>query len=258
MDLFYTPSSRIDLGNGTAILKDEEFFHSARVMRRKPGDLIGLTDGCGLCATAVIRDIGKDMLVVDILHARHQPPPETRLTVAISLLKSADRFDFFLEKSAELGVSSVVPMVSSRTVSRPQGTKGQRKVERWRQVMLAALRQSKRCWLPQISEPRPFSDILGLPDFDERFIAYECADGTGGIPAFQGQKILIAVGGEGGFSRDEFDKARHAGFQSLSFGSSILRAETAGMFAVALVRAQLLERGGEASMNRTCNRGDEA
>lgn len=258
MDLFYTPSSLVDLENGTAILKDEEFFHIARVMRRKAGDSIGLTDGCGLSATAVIREVGKDMLIADILHALHQPPPETQLTVAISLLKSSDRFDFFLEKSVELGVSAVVPMVSSRTVSRPQGKKGQRKVERWRQVMLAALRQSKRCWLPQIYEPRPFSDILRLPDFNERLIAYECADGTGEMPSFKGKNILIAVGGEGGFSHDEFNRAVQAGFQPLSFGASILRAETAGMFAAALVRAQLLERGGEETMNRTFNSGEEA
>ncbi len=239
MDLFYTPPECIDLRAGMLVVEGEEFFHIVRVLRRREGDSIVVTDGCGLSVDGVIAAVGKGSLSASISSVRRIDPPSTRVTVAISLLKSAQRFDFFLEKAAELGVTAIIPMVTSRTVSQPRGEKIHRKAERWKKVLIAASQQSKRYYLPDISEPRSFSEVLSLEGYDEKLIPYESSIQSPAVsPA--GKNVLFVIGGEGGFTEIEVQQARQAGFSDISFGTSILRAETAGIFAVAMVRAEML------------------
>ncbi len=240
MDLFYTPPECIDLTARTLVVEGEEFFHIVRVLRRTEGHSIHLTDGCGLSINAVIESIDKGRLNASIASFQHIEPPATEVTVAISLLKSAQRFDFFLEKATELGVTSIIPMVTSRTVSQPRGEKVQRKVERWKKVLIAASIQSKRYYLPDICEPRCFGEVLSEEgSYDERLIPYESSRQSPSV-ALAGRKTLFVIGGEGGFSETEVQQAKDSGFTEISFGSSILRAETAAVFAVAMARADMI------------------
>ena len=246
MGLFYTPSSLIDLSGGTLSVEGEEFFHITRVLRKKVGEAVHVTDGEGLSITADISKIGKSGLTAAIVERGHVPPSSTRVTVAMSLLKSSQRFDFFLEKATELGVSCIIPMITERTVSLPKTGKVNRKQERWKKVLVSALRQAKRYYLPDITWPLHFDEVLHLEGYDIKMIPYEASEI---IPeaSFSGRNVLFIVGGEGGFTEDEVESARQKGFREISLGGSTLRAETAGIFAVAMVRSQLVvnEQPGE-------------
>jgi 16S rRNA (uracil1498-N3)-methyltransferase len=239
MDLFYVLPRNIDLHRGRAVIDGDEFHHLSRVLRKKEGDSIHITDGEGLSAELTIDSAGKRSMEGTIVRHSRLPRPATRVSVAISMLKSPNRFDFFLEKSTELGVDRIIPMTTHRTVSTPSAEKIDRKLDRWRSVVHSAARQCRRYYLPEVCEPVTFSRALTLEGYDVRLIPYESEER---LPEFDaaGKSVLFLVGGEGGFTGEEVDAAWRAGFTPVTFGSTILRAETAGIFAVALVRAQML------------------
>jgi len=239
MDLFYVSPGQLDLERGRAVIDGDEFHHLTRVLRTREGDRIEITDGAGLSARMTVGSIGKRSLDGSLQECFRVPPPATGVTVAISLLKSQHRFDFFLEKATELGVSRIIPMTTLRTVSTPSAEKSERKTVRWRSVVHSAARQCRRYYLPEVCEPLAFSEVLRLPGYDLRLIPWESEER---LPEFEvaGRNIIFLIGGEGGFSDREVEAASVAGFLPVTFGSTILRAETAGIFAVALVRARLL------------------
>ena len=240
MDLFYTPSNRIDLAEGTLSVEGEEFFHITKVLRKKEGEVVHLTDGEGLSITAHITTIERGILTAAIIATEEVAPPPTRVTVAISLLKSSQRFDFFLEKATELGVAAIVPMITVRTVSLPKEGRVDNKLQRWKKVLVSASRQTKRYHLPSIARPVMFDDVLGLEGYDLKLLPYESSGIQPDRASFTGKNVLFMIGGEGGFTEEEVGRARKAGFSEISFGHSILRAETAGVFAVAMVRSQVV------------------
>ncbi|MBM3162956.1 MAG: 16S rRNA (uracil(1498)-N(3))-methyltransferase [Chlorobi bacterium] len=241
MELFYAFPPHIDRAAGRIRLEGDEFHHLARVLRKKPGERIAVTDGSGLHADVCITSVGKTALEGDILTEWMVERSPSSVTVAISLLKAPHRFDFFLEKATELGVSAVIPMITARTVAQPSGERIAKKLSRWKSVMLSAARQSGRYYLPDIGEPLPFARVIGLQGYDCRLLPYERAGRHALHPDFARRKSLFLIGGEGGFTSEEVRCAVDTGFTEISFGHSILRAETAGIFAVALVRSRLLE-----------------
>ncbi len=239
MDLFYTPSHLIDLARGTLCVEGEEFFHMAKVLRKKEGEAVHLTDGNGLSINAEVTNTNKRVLRAAITATERVVPASTKVTVAMSLLKSSQRFDFFLEKATELGVTGIVPMITGRTVSQPKAEKAANKLQRWKKVLVSASCQTKRYHFPEISSPLSFDEVLRLDGYDLKMIPYESSEAASEA-SFIGRNVLFVIGGEGGFTRQEIERARQKGFRELSFGHSILRAETAGVFAVAMVRSQLV------------------
>ena len=132
-------------------------------------------------------------------------------------------------------------MITARTVSQPTSERVQGRLNRWRTIVLSAARQSKRYYLPQIAEPLSFRQVTALEGYDLKLIPYEVSEKAPRVNC-AGKKTLFLIGGEGGFTEKEVEDARQAGFSEISFGKTILRAETAGLFAVAFVRTQLLEK----------------
>ncbi|WP_294348028.1 16S rRNA (uracil(1498)-N(3))-methyltransferase [Prosthecochloris sp.] len=244
MDLFYTPSHSIDLTGGTLLVEGEEYFHMTKVLRKKEGETVHFTDGDGLSITAEITKIRRDGLSAVIISEERVAPPTTKVTVAMSLLKSSQRFDFFLEKATELGVSGIIPMVTDRTVSQPKAEKVDKKLQRWKKILVSASLQTKRYHLPEITKPLLFNEVLGLGGYDVKLISYELSDAAPRA-SFTGKNVLFIVGGEGGFTEEEVRCSCKRGFDEISFGHSILRAETAGVFAVAMVRSQVLANGAQ-------------
>ncbi len=240
MELFYASTENIDLQAQRLVLDGDEFHHLVRVLRKKEGERIFVTDGCGLCCEVSILEVGKTSLKGEILGHTSFECPKTGVTVALSLLKVPQRFELFLEKATELGVSSIIPMMTSRTLSQVSGEKVQNKLTRWRTIMLSAARQSKRYYLPQLSEPLSFRKVIALPGYDLKLIPYEGSEMPPEVECCGKQSIFL-IGGEGGFTAGEVQEAQSAGFRAISLGRTILRAETAGIFAVAYVRSQLLK-----------------
>ena len=245
MELFYTPKGSIEVDAATLVIEGDEFHHLARVVRKKVGERILVTDGSGVRCEARITGIGKKSLEAEILASEMLPRPTTRVTVALALLKAPQRFDLFLEKATELGVTSIIPLITARTISQPSSEKIEGKLNRWKSILLSASRQSKRCYLPDLSEPMAFNKVLKLEGYDIRLIPYELSVEPPEVHC-SGKNTLFLIGPEGGFTAAEGEAAKGAGFREISLGSSILRAETAAIFSVAFVRAQLLaERQGE-------------
>ncbi len=240
MELFYTSAENIDLEAQSLVLDGEEFHHLVRVLRKKTGESIFVTDGSGLCCEVSISDVGKTSLKGEILSHRSADRPKTGVAVALSLLKVPQRFEFFLEKATELGVSTIIPMITARTLSQVSGEKVQNKLNRWRTIVLSAARQSKRYYLPQLCEPLSFRKVIALPGYDFKLIPYEGSESPPRVECCGKQSIFL-IGGEGGFTAGEVQEARSEGFCAISLGKTILRAETAGIFAVAYVRSQLLK-----------------
>ncbi len=239
MELFYTPKSHIDLSRGTLTIEGAESLHITKVLRKTAGEKIHCTDGEGRSVQAVITRSNGKQLSAEIADIEQVAPPDPKVSVAISLLKSPQRFDFFLEKATELGVSTLIPMITRYTVSRVHPDKANHKLERWKKILVSASCQSKRYHFPTITAPLRFDDVLKLESYDSKFIPYELSKSRPGA-SFTGKNVLFVVGGEGGFSEKEIDRAKEAGFQPISFGRSTLRAETAGLFAVAMLRSYLL------------------
>lgn len=240
MDLFYTPNEHIDLQAGRLSMEGDEFHHLARVLRKKTGEKFLVTDGRGLRCEVAITSIGKQSLEGEILGHQFVEKPGTETAVALSLLKAPQRFDIFLEKATELGISRIIPMITERTVSQPSNEKISGKLLRWGNIVQSAAKQSKRFYFPTIANPSSFRDVLGIQGYDNRLIPFE---GAAAFPSaeYSGRSTLFLVGPEGGFTINEVEEARTAGFRDVTLGKTILRAETAALFAVAMVRARLLE-----------------
>ncbi|NTV46249.1 MAG: 16S rRNA (uracil(1498)-N(3))-methyltransferase [Chlorobiales bacterium] len=238
MELFYTPPETVNLASKQIILSGQEVRHIAKVLRKKVGDELHCTDGVGSLLHTVIEEIDGNKLLAKIMETRFEPEPETQVTVAISLMKAADRFEFFLEKATELGITEIIPMITERTVSRPSEKQHEAKHERWSKIVHSACKQSQRLRFPTLHQITPYKKVLERDD-DLKLIPYELSEEQPKV-SFAGKRVLFLIGGEGGFSEKEVIAAKSAGFREMTIGSTILRAETAGIFVVGMVRAETL------------------
>lgn len=233
MEYFFTPPELI--GPTTLRIEGEEFAHLTHVMRRGPGDTIRVVDGQGHAYDVSIDGVERRSARCAIL-ARHDNlhEPACRLTVAAALLKSGSAYDYLVEKCTEIGAASFVPLLTERTIPRHA------KIDRWRKIALAAMKQCGRSVLPQVAEPVPLRELLGRGTGGSAALFLHEKEGSppleesfpGGVrPA----RVTLCVGPEGGFSDAEAALAAAAGWQRACLGHRRLRAETAAVAASALV-----------------------
>ena len=222
MNLFYLPE--FEQGNSYQ-LSDEESRHLIKVLRGKDGDTVHLTDGKGNLALARLNVDSKRSVKVDIVTIERIERPAPGLTIAISPVKSPARWEWFLEKSTELGVAYIQPIICERT------EKHNFKGERVEKIILAAMKQSNRFYLPQINQPIPFSQYLQNEFNGQKFIAH-CDEGKK-INLYdnvkQGLDISFLIGPEGDFTENEIMQSIAVGYQPVSLGKYRLRTETAGI-----------------------------
>lgn len=238
MELFFVPQRQINLALKTLTLLEQEFLHATKVLRHKVGDAIHCIDGLGTRYDAVVETIEKNSLTAKIIGVDVQEQAKTHVSIAISLTKTVDRFEGFLEKATELGVSEILPMITARTVSRPNEHKREGKNERWEKIILSACKQSQRYHVPKLHPIQRFADVLKRDD-DLKLIPYEFSTKQG-LPSMIERRVLFLIGPEGGFTPEEVIIAKTHGFKEISFGKTILRVDTAGIFALSLVRAEEL------------------
>lgn len=225
LEFFYAPPRSIE--GGVIRIDGDEFTHLSHVMRRTPGDIIGVADGQGTAYTAEIAAIEKRMAVCTVrtTHPMLRESP-VRVTLAAALLKNPSRYDFLIEKATEIGVSAVIPLITERTIPRHART------DRWQKLALAAMKQSGRCVLPAVHAPLAFSDLVERSDTfaDRRWIFHEDAgEGT----TAEGGAHLVIIGPEGGFTDAEVARAATNGCAAIRLGPRRLRSETAAIAAAA-------------------------
>ncbi len=232
MSFFYIKPDTISLTNNTCLIDGQEFAHITKVMRLSVGDSIELTDGIGTVHYGQIQLIQKSRLTVGITSTEKQPLPSKPIAVALSLLRRQERFEFFLEKATELGASEILPMLTERTVSKPQKKQLEKKKERWEKIIQSAAKQSQRAWFPKLHDVRHFNDAIKM-GFDQKVIPHEKALEPIEISP-KPESILFCIGPEGGFSQAEIDLAIKHGFKTGSLGPNVLRAETAAIHVCSL------------------------
>ena len=215
----------------------EESHHLKDVLRLKEGDLIRLLDLGGKEFLARVEKLGKEVLVRAEEILREEPSEEIQTVFLLPLLKK-DILSFLIEKAVELGVSEVVPYFSSRTVVRPSSNL----VSKLQKRALQSLKQCGRLWPLKVARPLSLKEALFL-EAERKIVAYEREEKTplrGLLEGFSGKRLLLASGPEGGFSEEELLLFKEAGFESVSLGPLILRAETAAFYLMCAVHLLVL------------------
>ncbi|WP_448072366.1 16S rRNA (uracil(1498)-N(3))-methyltransferase [Georgenia yuyongxinii] len=229
-----------------------EARHAATVRRMRAGEVVELVDGAGLRVAGTVTTATKDALSVAVTGVVREPAPAVRLVLAQALAKGG-RDEQAVETATELGVDAVVPWQADRSVSVWTGPKVARGRQRWAAVALAAAKQSRRAWVPEVAEPA-----------SSRVLAAETARVVVGggavlvlheqattplaaarlpVPDGDGTCVVVVVGPEGGITDAEVAALEAAGGQPVLVGPHVLRTSTAGPAALAVL-AQRLGRWG--------------
>jgi 16S rRNA (uracil1498-N3)-methyltransferase len=224
MHIFYTP----DISGNTFILDETESKHCIRVLRLEKGDEITLVDGRGGYYLAEINDPNPKRCMVEVVRSEKKFGLKNfQVHIAIAPTKNIERMEWFLEKATEIGINRIIPLLCQHSERK------EIKPERLEKVMVSAMKQSLKAYLPQLDELTKFSDLIRQPFDGQKFIAH-CEDQHRDLLKNQivpNQKTLILIGPEGDFSPEEIQAAIQAGFKPVSLGNSRLRTETAGVIA---------------------------
>jgi 16S rRNA (uracil1498-N3)-methyltransferase len=236
---FLVRAADVDPSRGEALIRGDEHHHLARVLRLRPGDDVSLFDGEGGGHHGVVEAVGREETRVRITAPDDRPvDPGFRLTLAQAIPHS-DRMEWVIQKGTELGVERIVPLAAARSVVRPRAGRWER-LDRWRRVAQEAARQSGRRRVPAIEEPRSWPGFLeDRASFPGARLMLQEAAPAGGAPGLAlpagAREAWVAVGPEGGWAPEELEAAARAHVQGVHLGPRILRTETAGVVAVALV-----------------------
>ena len=236
------------VASSTDVLLDEASSkHIVQVLRMQNGEKLQLTNGKGDLFIAEITDDNRKRCSAKIKQTTNNKPPTTNITIAISLIKNASRFEWFLEKATEIGVSEIIPLICERT------EKSAFKFERLKSILVSAMLQSQQCWLPVLHEPVAFNKLWQsskttalakfetlpkLEKYEQKFIAYCIDEEKRNLADMINENLsskIILIGPEGDFTKEETDLAIQHHFIPVSLGNTRLRTETAGVVAATLL-----------------------
>ncbi|MBQ6000190.1 MAG: 16S rRNA (uracil(1498)-N(3))-methyltransferase [Clostridia bacterium] len=224
----------------SVLMTGEDARHIAASLRMEEGERLTLCDGAGIDLLCRIERVGKTEVALSVLERR---PSEGESACRITLfqcLPKGDKMESIVQKSVELGVASIVPVLSSRCISRPDAAGMEKKRRRWQLIAQEAAKQSRRGVIPVVEEMLRFEDaVVRLSAMEYGLLLYEKQQGSGisQIPA-NAAEIGVLVGPEGGISPEEAEKCRAMGLLSIGLGPRILRTETAGSAAIAVLQYQ--------------------
>ncbi len=222
MHLFYIPHIEGDIFE----LDEQESKHSVRVLRLGIGDSVNLVDGKGGWYEAVIEDDNLRRCRMKIKsHTPDYQPLSYELHLAVSPTKNMERYEWFIEKATEIGVTSITPLMCHRTERK------QVKTERLERIIISAMKQSLKAYKPQLNQPVVFADFLALEHGGTKGIAHcQPSDRRGVSELDPSGNYTLLVGPEGDFTGEEVNMAVDAGYAPFHLGASRLRTETAGVY----------------------------
>jgi 16S rRNA (uracil1498-N3)-methyltransferase len=222
MNLFFAEHIT-DLGGK---LEKSEAHHAQRVLRKKLGDSILVTQGKGTIYEAVISNISGSDVYFEKPSIFKKEDQVHKLHIAIAPTKTNDRFEFFIEKATELGIAEITPILCANSERKVY------KADRGEKIIRSAAKQSLSCYLPVLNPMVKFDAFIQKTRKGQKFIAH-CDQGKK-VDFFQttkGDESIILIGPEGDFSISEIEKAQTKGFSPISLGSKRLRTETAALAA---------------------------
>lgn len=208
--------------------------HVAQVLRMKAGEKLQLTNGKGLVAMAEIVSPDKKSCTVTITESAEQPSAtKRRVGIAISPVKNSSRFEWFLEKATELGVTDIYPLLCTRT------EREHFRYDRMNAICISAMLQSQQSWLPILHQPIGFNNLIEKGSaYQHKWIAHCTEDAKQPMASSLTKAIkdsLILIGPEGDFTPEEITASIENGYRPVALGDTRLRTETAGMVAAALL-----------------------
>ena len=236
LPFFYTEA--IAPSGNDVVLSEENSKHIVQVLRMEAGEQLNLTDGKGNIYLAEITEAHKKKCAVKILSHQKQERAEKQACIAVSPVKNNSRFEWFLEKATEIGVSEIVPLICSRT------EKQHFRYDRMNGILISAMLQSQQAWLPVLHEAKKFKEYIASikPSPAQKYIAHCDDDEKTSLkqrlaqPAtFNHQPSIILIGPEGDFTREEIALALENNFTAVTLGDTRLRTETAALVAATLL-----------------------
>ncbi len=224
MQLFYNPS--LDANSSKLDFDREESKHISKVLRKNIGDKIMVTNGNGILFTGKII-AQSNVCTIQIVEKSEHKPLEYYLHMAVAPTKMNDRFEWFLEKATEIGVSEITPIFCRNSERRKINH------ERFEKIILSAMKQSNQYFLPKLNEAVEFSEFLKRKIEGEKFIAHCEEDQKSSLKGniSPNKRTTILIGPEGDFSKDEIEIATKNLYIPVSLGNTRLRTETAALVA---------------------------
>ena len=224
MIFFYVNS----IDGETVLLEDEEYVHCCKVLRKRVGDSIAITDGSGHSGTAIIETISKKSAQLSIQSITKNEAPKNEYIIAIAPPKNRSRWEYFVEKSVEIGISNIIPLKTKNS------ERIKINIDRSKKIIRSAAIQSLQHHHPKISDTTSFSKLLENADqYDHKYIAhYNPGNSDLRNEIKEGRSHIVLIGPEGDFTDDELEGAKKAGFLPVNISSNRLRTETAGIVAL--------------------------
>lgn len=225
-----------DISGEVLKLDEDTSRHVVSVLRMKEGDRLNLTNGEGFLLEAEITDAHRKKCTVKVLHKLFTDADDRKTIIGISLLKSGNRFEWFLEKATEIGIAEIIPLICDRT------EKEHFRYDRLKGIMVSAMLQSQRVWLPFLHEPVGFGQLLRMEEIgriEQRFIAHCLPEQKNNLAIAIDKKKsiqIVLIGPEGDFTPEEVEFALQYHFVPVSLGDTRLRTETAGVVAATLLK----------------------
>jgi 16S rRNA (uracil1498-N3)-methyltransferase len=234
-------ADRAALESDVVVLSGAEGRHAATVRRLRPGERVDITDGAGLVAECVVAAPGSSGLELTVRARRMVPWPDPAVTV-VQAIPKGDRGELAVEEMTEVGVDRIVPWAAARCVPVWHGARGERSLAKWRLTAREAAKQSRRAWIPEVSDVASAGQVAQLIAKAACAIVLEpgAVDGLARLGLPESGDLLVVVGPEGGITDEESVTFRAAGATACRLGPTVLRTSTAGAVAAAI----LLTRSG--------------
>lgn len=232
MPRFFTSAVQFDeaASVGSAVIDGEDGRHIARALRMHTGDALTLSDGAGTDYTGEIESITSDTVMVRLTDKfKNRSEPTLRVTLYPGMPK-ADKLELITQKAVELGVTKIVPVLTSRSVSRPDAKSVSKKQERLQRIALEAAKQSGRGIIPEIGKMTDLESALKTAP-GKKILFYE----GGALVSPDEAEVSVFIGPEGGFDAAEVQLAKQYGATPATLGPRILRTETAPLAALSVL-----------------------
>lgn len=238
----YISSGYISKDDKQIVLPQEISRRILKVLRLKKNDTLVLFDGVGNEYQVIVTEIikGKDAKV-EIIKKEHTAEENGLIIALLQGLPKGEKMDFIVQKTTELGVKKIIPVISERSIPKLTEPKISKKVDRWYKIAISAAEQCGAARLPSISEPKIFLEaIKEVENYELKLLFYE-KERKNTFKAILSEhpmvkKIAVFIGPEGGFSEQEVSDANKLGFIPVSLGKQILRTETAPITILSILR----------------------
>jgi len=242
MAIFFISST--DIQGSVVSLSPPLSLHLSKSLRVQPGHTIFLGDEQRRRHRATVRQIEKDQLVAEIQETQCGPDPEVPSVILGQSVLKTEKMTWVVQKATELGVTHIVPLLTERVIPRLSSAQAKRHQDRWQRIALEAAQQSERWEVPTVSALQSFGEFCVAKRHKELSLILVEREPQGSLnsiafPTQWEDSLILLVGPEGGWTEAELTEAEKRGYQKVSLGTRILRAETATMAALSILQARL-------------------